>query len=295
MRRNLIAALVAAIAATSIIPTQAATAVQWNSQTKIIGDVTIPTESVVTVAPGTKITVGVGAKIIVLGQLLAPAGLALVGSDWQGLIVTGSAVLTNFIEKGAKQSFHVTSGGSLQIIGGDISGVKGPSLVDGTFTAKNLRYEKGAGDGITSERSTGVISVDGGTLTGPARGAGDFFSLSAAQSLSVTNSSITKVHCAFHITGVENMKLDRVVMENNAYGFMMYGSSDSGVRTITNTTITNNDFGFDEGASFTKNGAISISNSFIKNNKTDLGLFTKKVTISSPASKPFVLGRKTSK
>ena len=91
------------------------------------------------------------------------------------------------------------------------------------------------------------------------------------------------------------MKLDRVVMENNAYGFMMYGSSDSGLRTITNTTITNNDFGFDEGSSFTKNGPIKISNSFLKNNKTDLGLFTKKVIITSPASKALKLAQKNSK
>jgi len=82
------------------------------------------------------------------------------------------------------------------------------------------------------------------------------------------------------------MQLDNVLIENNSYGFMMYGSSDAGVRTIKNTTITNNDFGFDEGSTYTKNGVITISNSYIKKNSTDLGLFTKKVTISSPSSKP---------
>jgi hypothetical protein len=67
---------------------------------------------------------------------------------------------------------------------------------------------------------------------------------------------------------------------------MMYGSSDAGTRTIKNTTITNNDFGFDEGGSYRQNGVITISNSYIKKNGTDLGLFTKKVTVSSPSSKP---------
>lgn len=289
-----IAAAVIIMSAAAIAPASATTT-QWNSQTKIVGVVTIPADTVVTVAPGTKITVGRGAKIVVVGQLLAPKGLSLIGDNWSGLVISGNAVFTDFIQKGAKRSFHVTAGGSLQINGGDISGVRGSSLVDGTFRAKNLRYDKGRGDGITIEKATGVISVDGGRFTGSARGAGDFFSLSAGQSLSVTNSTITKVHCAFHITGVENMKLDRVVMKNNAYGFMMYGSSDSGVRTITNTTITNNDFGFDEGSSFTSNGLIKISNSFIKNNKVDLGLFTKKVTISSPAGKALRLAPKTSK
>jgi len=264
----------------------AATNVEWNSQTKITGVVTIPADTVVTVAPNTKITVAAGAKVVVLGQLLAPKGLTLTGSDWQGLVVNGSAVLTNFVEKGARQSFYVATGGTLEISGGNISGVKGASLVDGTFTAKNINYVKGRGDGITSSKVTGSISVDGSKFSGPARGSGDFFSLSNGQSLTVTNSSVTKVHCAFHITGLKNMHLDNVNIENNAYGFMMYGSANDGVRTITNSTITNNDFGFDEGTTYTKNGVITISNSYIQKNKTDLGLFTKKVTISAPASSP---------
>ncbi len=264
----------------------AATNLQWNSKTKISGVVTIPVGTVVTVAPGTKIKVGVGAEVVVLGQLLAPKGLTLTGSDWQGIVVKGSAVLADFVEEGAHQPFHVIKGGSLKINGGDISGIKGPSLVDGTFTAKNLQYVKGTGDGITSSKTSGSISVDGGKFSGTARGQGDFFSLSAGQSLTVTNSSVTKVHCAFHITGLKNMQLDNVDIENNIYGFMMYGSSDAGVRTIKNTTITNNDFGFDESSSYTKNGVITISNSYIKKNNTDLGLFTNKVTILSPASEP---------
>lgn len=270
----------------SLAPAHASTAVQWNSQTEITGVVTIPVGTVVTVAPGTKITVGSGGKVIVLGQLLAPKGLSLVGSNWEGISVSGSAVLTKFVEKGASQSFYVATGGSLQINGGDISGINGASLVDGTFTAKNLRYVKGNGEGITSSKTSGSISVDSGKFSGPGRGVGDFFSLSAGELLKVTNSSITKVHCAFHITGVKNMQLDSVDIENNSYGFMMYGSSDAGTRTIKNTTITNNDFGFDEGSSYTKNGVIAISNSFIKSNNVDFGLFTKKVTVSLPSSKP---------
>lgn len=281
-----VASLTALLLTIPIASADAANSVQWNSQTKISGTVTIPANTVVTVAPGTKISVGTGAKIIVLGQLLAPKGLTLSGSNWQGLTIKGSAALTNFVEEGASQSFYVATGGRLDINGGNISGVNGASSVDGTFTAKNLRYLKGNGDGITSSKDSGSISVDRGTFFGPARGAGDFFSFSAGQLLKVTNSSITKVHCAFHITGIKNMKLDGVDIENTSYGFMMYGSSDAGVRTITNTTITNNDFGFDEGSSYTKNGAITISNSYIKNNKSDLGLFTKRVTISSPAGRP---------
>jgi len=184
----------------------AATSVKWNSRTKIMGTVTIPVDTVVTVAPNTKITVGKGAKVVVLGQLLAPKGLTLTGSDWQGLVIKGSAVLTNFVEVGARESFFVETGGVLEINGGDISGIKGPSSVDGTFTAKNITYIKGPGGGITSSKATGSISVDGGKFSGPGRGVGDFFSVSDAELLSVTNSSITAVHCAFHITGLKKQQ-----------------------------------------------------------------------------------------
>ena len=292
MRTRSITLLIAIFLAPPLPPASAAAAVQWNSQTKIDGEVIIPSGIVVTVAPGTKITAGTGGKIIVLGELRAPKGLTIIGSNWEGLVISGSAVLTDFVEKGARQSLYVTAGGSLKIIGGDISGVRGPSQIDGTLIAQNLRYDKGSGDGIISVKETGVISVDGGKFLGSARGAGDFFSFSAGQSLTVMNLSITKVHCAFHITGVKNMQLNNVVINNNAYGFMMYGSSDAGLKTIKNTTITNNDFGFDEGSSFTKNGSINISNSYIKNNKTDLGLFTKKVFISSPSKKALHPGLK---
>lgn len=286
MKSKFVIALAVFVFFTPLSDSQAASNLQWDSKTKINGVVTIPKGSVVTVAPGTKITVGAGGKVVVLGQLLAPKGLTLTGLDWQGLVVEGSAILTDFVEKGARQSFFVATGGSLEINGGDISGINGASLVDGTFKAKNIKYVKGTGDGITSSKDSGSITVDGGKFSGLARGAGDFFSLSAGQSLTVTNSSITKVHCAFHILGLKNMRLDNVDIENNAYGFMMYGSSDAGVRTIKNTTITNNDFGFDEGGTYIKNGVITISNSYIKKNGTDLGLFTKKVTILSPSSKP---------
>lgn len=292
MRIKSKSALIACLLAIPLTTAQASTSVQWNSQTKITGVVTIPADSVVTVAPGTKITVGKGAKVVVLGQLLAPNGLTLTGSDWQGLVVKGSASLTNFVEKGARQSFYVTTGGVLDITGGDISGIKGESLVDGTFTAKNIQYVKGPGNGITSSEVSGSISVDGSKFSGPSRGAGDFFSISAGELLAVTNSSITKVHCAFHITGIKNMQLDNVDIENNAYGFMMYGSSDAGTKTIKNTTITNNDFGFDEGGSYRQNGVITISNSYIKKNGTDLGIYTKKIIVTSPASKPLKINPK---
>ncbi len=260
----------------------ASTTVQWNSTTELKGKVEIPAGQTVTVAPNTKIIVQDGTEITVNGTLNAPAGLSLTGKSWSGLVVAGTALLTDFREKGALESFRVEPSGSLTIHGGTISGILGSSNVEGTFFADSLNYNKGTGGGITSMNGTGSITIDNSVLTGAGKNTGDFFELFGVKSITLTNSKMTGSHCAFHVTGLQNMKLDKNSIYGNSYGFMMYGSSDTGTKTITNTSIKNNAFGFDEGSASTHNGSILISNSAIKNNGKNLGLYTGKVKIVSP-------------
>jgi hypothetical protein len=271
----------------ALVPTnsQAATNVTWNSSTILKGEVTITSGQNVLVAPNTKIVVQDGTRITINGTLTAPAGLSLTGKAWAGLVVIGKVQITNFQESGAATSFRVGPAGSLTIKGGTISGIAGPSDVEGTFVASGIRYDKGGGNGINSNNGTGSISIDNSVLTGAGVNSGDFFGLYGAKSITLTNSQMSGAHCAFHVQGVENMKLDRDTISNNAYGFMMYGSSDKGVKTISNTTIQNNQFGFDEGSSSTRNGAIVISKSLISKNSRDLGLYTGKVKIIAPLAK----------
>jgi len=75
------------------------------------------------------------------------------------------------------------------------------------------------------------------------------------------------------------MKLDKDTISGNVYGFMMYGSSLEGKKTITNTTIKNNEYGIDEDSARNKNGPIFISNSTIKDNVKDLQLFTTAIKV----------------
>jgi len=260
----------------------AASTVIWNAQTVLKGQVTIPVGQTVTVAPHTKIVVKEGTKITINGTLNAPSGFSLTGKSWSGLVILGTALLSNFQESGASTSFRVGPKGSLTIHGGDISGVLGASVVEGNFVADSLRYDKGAGGGINSSNGTGSITIDNSVLTGAGRDTGDFFGLYGVKSITLTNSKMTGSHCAFHVTGLQDMKLDHDSIYENAYGFMMYGSSELGTRTITNTTIKNNSVGFDEGSSSTHNGSIVISNSTIRGNGKDLGLYTGKVNIVSP-------------
>jgi hypothetical protein len=276
----------AALLLSSLSPSvQAATSMTWNSVTVIKGDVIIPTGTSVTVAPNAKISVQKGSRITVQGTLNAPSGLSLTGKNWDGLFIIGSALITNFTESGATTPFQVGPTGTLTIHGGDISGVNGNSDVEGTLIADGIHYDKGEGAGINSNRGTGSITIDRSVLTGAGRNTGDFFGLFGAKSITLTNSQMTGSHCAFHILGVETMKLDHDSITGNSYGFMMYGSSNSGTKSIANTTIKNNNFGFDEGSASTRNGPITIMNSVIAGNGRDLGLFTGKVKILSPASK----------
>jgi hypothetical protein len=264
----------------SISPVHAATGETWDSLTRIDGDVTIAAGQTVTVAANTVINVKDGAKIIVAGTLIAPSGLVLAGKNWVGMEISGFARLTDFQASGASTTFQITPSGRLEIYGGKISGVKGASIVEGVLVAERLQYDKGDGAGIESGSGKGSISIDQSILTGSGRASGDFFALSGLRSISLTNSQMSGSHCAFHVTGVDTMILKNNYISDNAYGFMMYGSSKSGTRKITRTTITNNAFGFDEGSASTRNGAITISQSYIKGNGKDLGLFTGKVKIS---------------
>jgi hypothetical protein len=267
------------------VSTQAASAITWDSSTVLKGQVTIASNQSVVVAPNTKIVVQNGTQIIINGTLTAPAGLSLTGKSWAGIVVAGTAVITNFLESGASTSFRVTPTGSLTINKGTISGILGASEVEGTFVADSLHYDKGAGGGINSSTGTGSITIDRSVLTGAGKNTGDFFGLYGAKSISLTNSQMSGAHCAFHVLGVENMKLDHDTIAGNAYGFMMYGSSTIGTKTISNTTIKNNSVGFDEGSSSTHNGSILISHSAIIKNGQNLGLYTGKVKVVSPLTK----------
>lgn len=252
----------------------ALTNTSWDSKTVLKGEVLIAKGETVTVAPSTKIKVAPGTKITVLGTLLAPSGLTLTGKSWAGLSVKGVANLKNFTLSGASTPFFVESTGSLTINQGKFSNLSGASNVEGKFVATGLTYEKPAGNGINSNNPSASIAIENSTFTSSAKNNGDFFGLSGAKSFSLTNSSITGVHCALHVQGVTNMKLDKDTISGNVYGFMMYGSSLDGKKTITNTTIKNNEYGIDEGSARNKNGPILISNSIIKDNGKDLQLFT---------------------
>jgi len=254
----------------------------WNSTTVLQGHVVIPVGQTVTVAPNTKITVPDGTLITVNGKLTAPDGLSLSGKSWGGLVVTGEAVLTNFQESGATASFQVATSGSLTIHGGSISGVHGASTVEGSFVANSLHYDKGSGGGIDSNNGTGSITIDHSVLTGAGRNTGDFFELNSVKTIILSNSQMTGAHCAFHVLALKNMKLNHNSIYENSYGFMMYGSSTAGTKTIDNTTIRDNMVGFDEGSSSTKNGSIIITHSLISHNGKNLGLYTGKVKIVSP-------------
>lgn len=262
-----------------------ATTVVWNSSTHLQGVVVIPVGETVSVSPKTSISLSAGTKVIVNGALEAPAGLTLSGGNWGGIVVNGSANLVHFNESGAQISFQVNAKGKLVINNGNISGVRGASVVEGRFTADHLNYDKGSGGGIDSYGGTGSVDISNSSLHGSGRNTGDFFGMYNVKSISLSNSVMNGSHCAFHILSLQNMSLKNDKIQDNSYGFMMYGSNPLGTKTIINSSITNNSFGFDEGSPSTHNGAITISHSFISGNGQDLGLYTGKVKVVAALDK----------
>ena len=284
--RNLRALGVPLFLAIAIAPcAHGATSVVWNSSTHLQGVVVIPVGETVSVSPKTSISLSAGTKIIVNGALEAPAGLTLSGSNWGGIVINGSANLLHFSESGAQISFQVNAKGKLAIKNGNISGISGASIVEGSFTADHLNYDKGSGGGIDSYSGTGSVNISNSSLHGSGRNTGDFFGMYNVKSISLSNSVMNGSHCAFHILSLQNMSLKSDKIQDNSYGFMMYGSTPVGTKTILNTSITNNSFGFDEGSSSTHNGAITISHSFISGNGQDLGLYTGKVKVVAALDK----------
>jgi len=251
----------------------------WDSKTNLKGDVVIPAGKTITVAPNTKINVAPGTKITILGNLNAPSGLTLTGNSWTGLHVKGKANLKNFTLTGATTPFYVDTTGTFTINGGKISNVAGPSVVAGKFVTNSLNYEKPAGNGINTNGKTGTITIDKSKFTSSAKNNGDFFGLTGVKSFSLTNSSITGSHCAFHVQEMESMKLDNITITGNVYAAMLYGSSMSGAKTINKAVIKNNEFGIDEGSAKNRNGNILITNSTISGNGKDLQLYTTAIKV----------------
>jgi hypothetical protein len=112
----------------------------WSNGQMLTSNITIPAGTTVTVAPGAKVDVGAGVTITVAGTLTAAAAsdhASLTGASWIGIVVS--------------------SGGSLQLDGVDISGASAALAVQGGGVAE---YD----DGTIHQSAASFDVAKGGTL-----------------------------------------------------------------------------------------------------------------------------------
>jgi hypothetical protein len=148
----------------------------------------------------------------------------------------------------------------------------GASIVSGTLVADRLSYDKAGNPGMVI---TGSLRLTHSVLYGNGRFEGDMLTTSKAQEITVSDTEIRDVHCAFHLVGVGKLALDRLSIHDNAYGFMAYGSDESVVHRITDSDVYDNrDFGLAETPGITQGRIVVDGGYWAHNGSTDLASLT---------------------
>ena len=158
-----------------------------------------------------------------------------------------------------------------------MTGTLGSSTIAGSFVASYLNYDSNGNEGIVTTDPTATESIEDSTLHGSGPVADMVISAGGAASIHIAYTDITNVHCGFHFDAIDAFDVSYTNVESNAYGFMLYGSSGTGTRSVTYSNIDQNTYAFDtEG----DNGPITFTNDYITGTQNPGDA----VTVSSSAS-----------
>lgn len=263
----------------------------WDTGKAITSNKTIGAGVTVTVAPGAAVSMGDGVAITVKGTLKVAAAdnhAKLSGASWQGLVIAEDGKLdADGLEiTGAKSGiwtqpgnapttfkngvleaatpFKMESGSNLTV---DHVKVKagGGSAIAGTFVANYMDYDKGTGGGITQNDPAGTMTINNSNLHGG--GGGDYVISNAGKKVTVTRTSISGSHCAFHFSGsgegagTESFLIDGVDVKLNGVGGMLYNSG-AGPNEVKNSNFSdNNEYDISFGGN--ANGTITFTNTYV--------------------------------
>ena len=284
----------------------------WASGKQITGALVIAPGVTVTIDPGAAITVADGAKITVGGTLkgksTAAAHAKLSGAAWGGVVVEQGGTLgldgvdlvnaaTALDVKGGNTAatfsggvitaptspFSVAIGGRLAIDHSSVTGAKGMSSVGGAFTASYLDYDSNGNEGIAAIDASAVLTIDDSKLHGTSNSGGDMIVANNAASVHIAHSEISKCHCAFHFNAITSFDVSFMNVHDDSYGFMMYGSSTAGKRTVADSNFTTlASAGIDEAGT---NGAIAVTNCYFNavTGGNNVKLVDAQITVTSPA------------
>ena len=266
----------------------------WANGQTLTSSVTIAPGITVTIAPGATITVSAGALITVSGTLVASSATGthakLTGTGWSGISVasggnldldgvdisgastalaTASGATTAEYDDGtitgASMPFDIAKGTTLGTKHGTVTGTLGTSRVAGSLIASFLDYDSNGNEGITTTDPTATESIEDSKLHGSGPIADLLVSSTGAASIHIADTDITNVHCGFHFDTIDAFDVSYTNVESNSYGFMLYGSSGTGTRSVTYSNIDQNQIAFDtEGT----NGPITFDHDYITGTQT---------------------------
>ena len=278
----------------------------WTDGTTISTSTTIPAGATVTIAKGATVTVGAGVTITVAGTLSAETNTThakLTGTGWTGIVVaaggtlnldsvdftgaadpmavTGTATYANGTITAPATPIDVEAGGSLTLTTVTITGSTGYSRVNGNLTATALDYDSNGNEGVVIGGTTSVVKITGSTFHGTSVDGGDMISVNACASLTMTYTSITACHCAYHFNEITSFDLENMDLHGDSYGFMMYGSDPTtGTRVFKNSNVeTMAAAGIDEAGT---NGAITVSGVYF-DSSSKLDLTDQEISVTASA------------
>jgi hypothetical protein len=276
---------------------------------KLASSLIIAPTDTVTIAPGATISLPANATITVQGTLTATSSAGmhakLSGAGWIGVVVAAGGTLaldgvdisgaTTAIQAQANDAkaeydngtidsattpFAVDKGGKLSTSHATVTGTRGSSSVSGALVASHLDYDSNGHEGITTMDPGATLAIDDSTLHGAGPNvAADMIVSGSAKSIHVGYTTISTVHCAFHFNAIDAFDVTYSNLEGNAYGFMLYGSSGQGPRSVTYTNIANNPVAFD---TMGNNGPITFDNDYVSGSTTGTADMGGPVTVTNP-------------
>jgi hypothetical protein len=262
----------------------------WTDGRMIAQSVTIAPGAAVTIAAGATVTVAAGATITVQGTLAAASASGphakLTGSGWTGLVVARGGTLTlggvdvagattaihvgagaakaeydDATIDGATTPFAVDVGGALGVARASVTAPGGPSKISGALTASHLDYASNGREGITTLDPSATLAIDDSTLHGTGPSGDMLVAAAGAKSVHVAHTTISNVHCAFHFDSIDAFDISTTEIQGNAWGFMLYGSSGAGPRSVTYSNVQgNSDYAYETQGN---NGPITFDHCYV--------------------------------
>ena len=266
----------------------------WADGQTIGMSVTIAPGVTVTIAPGATVTVAAGSTIAVAGTLTASSATThakLTGTSWTALSVASGGTLTldgvditgagtalqtqagavsaeydDGTITAAATPFDIAKGTTLVTKSSAVTGTLGTSRVAGSLVASYLDYNSNGNEGITTTDPTATESIEDSKLHGSGPVADMVVSATGAASIHIAYTDITNVHCGFHFDTVDAFDVSYSNIETNSYGFMLYGSSGTGTRSVTYSNVDQNTIAFDTTAG--NNAPITFDHDYITGTQT---------------------------